>query len=145
MKESDPAYWERHVTALREAWKKWKIDDDFKDFFARVAVSYLKPRWSAHETLEGHTGWVWCITHFTMGDTHMLASGSRDRTVRVWRCDAGTQRWDAHETLEGHTGWVVCITHFTMGDTHMLVSGSHDGTVRVWRASRNNTRTELSA
>ena len=88
MEKSDPAYWERHVTALRQACKQWKVDDDFKDFFARVAVSYLKPRWSAQETLEGHTNQVWCITHFNMGDTNMLASGSDDRTVRVWRANS---------------------------------------------------------
>ena len=143
MNKSDSAHWEPHITALREVCDHWNFDDDFKDFFARVAVSYLKPRWSVHETLEGHTAVVWCITHFTMGDTHMLVSGSDDRTVRVWRCDAGTQRWDAHETLEGHTDRVWCITHFTMGGTYMLVSESAGRTVRVWRANRKNTRTEL--
>ena len=92
MKKSDPAYWEPHVTALCEAWGYWKVDDDFKDFFARVTVSYLKPRWSAHETLEGHTDLLRCITHFTMGDTHMLASGSLDGTVRVWRASRNNTR-----------------------------------------------------
>ena len=85
MEMSDPAYWEGHVTALREAWKQWKVDDDFKVFFARVAVSYLKPRWSVHETLEGHTNWVWALTHFTMDNTHMLASTDFDGTVLLVR------------------------------------------------------------
>ena len=85
MNKSDSAYWERHVTALREVCDHWEVDDDFKDFFSQVAVSYLKPRWSVHETLEGHTNWVWALTHFTMDNTHMLASTDFDGTVLLVR------------------------------------------------------------
>ena len=151
MEKSDPVYWEPYVAALCEVCEQWAVDKAFNDFFARAVLSYLKPRWMVHEKLQGFDYWLRCVTHFTMGDTQMLASGGADGTVKVWRCDAYTQRCGAHKTPEAHTGrgWCVthrkvkCITHFTMGDTHMLASGSLDdthmlvggskGTLRVWR------------
>lgn len=34
-------------------------------------------------TLEGHSGWVWCIAFARNGKT--LVSGSRDGSLKVWR------------------------------------------------------------
>ena len=111
MQITDNKYWEPHIAALVEAWEMWGVDDAFKNIYARYVVSYLKPQWSAAGRLEGHSGWVTCLTHFIKGNTHMLASGSDDGTVRVWRCDAGTHQWSAAGTLEGHTVRVTCLTH----------------------------------
>ena len=134
IQSTDNEYWEPSIAAaLVEAWKKWGVDDAFKNIYARYVVSYLKPQWSAAETLEEHTDAVTCLTHFIVGNTHILASGSDDRPMRVWRCDAGTQQWRAAETLRGHTDAVMCLTHFSIGDTLMLASGSDDNTVRVWQ------------
>ena len=101
MQITDNKYWEPHIAALVEAWEMWGVDDAFKNIYARYVVSYLKPQWSAAGRLEGHSGWVYSLTHFIKGNTHMLASGSCDGNVRVWRCDAGTHQWSAAGDLKG--------------------------------------------
>ena len=106
-------------------------------------MSHLKLQWTVHEALHGHDGYVLDVANFCMGDTHMLASGGEDGTVRVLRCNANTQQWSAHETLNRHDDGVRCVVPFSMDDTRMLASGGEDRIVRLWRASRNNTRTEL--
>ncbi|MBP7930803.1 MAG: WD40 repeat domain-containing protein, partial [Acidimicrobiia bacterium] len=59
--------------------------------------------------------------------TH-LASGSNDRTVRIWDAHTG----ECTATLTGHNGWVRSVVWSPDG-TH-LASGSDDRTVRIWDA-----------
>jgi len=56
-----------------------------------------------------------------------LASGSADRTVRLWRVADGRLL----HTLEGHTDQVDSVAFTPDGAT--LASGSVDDTVRLWR------------
>ncbi|CAG7848121.1 Vegetative incompatibility protein HET-E-1 [Serendipita indica DSM 11827] len=59
-------------------------------------------------------------------DGRRLASGSWDRTVRLWDGTTGASLG----TLEGHTDWVLCLAFSP--DGHRLASGSGDRTVRLW-------------
>ena len=59
----------------------------------------------------------------------MVASGSSDRTVRVWEVSSGR----ALHTFEGHASWVQSVAF--SADGTRLVSGSTDKTVRVWEVS----------
>jgi WD40 repeat protein len=56
----------------------------------------------------------------------LLASGSADNTVRLWRVSDGALL----RTLEGHTGSVASAAFSP--DGRLLASGSIDGTVRLW-------------
>lgn len=59
-------------------------------------------------------------------DQKYLASGSMDKTLRVWK----TKRHRKHATFEGHTGWVTAITFSP--DSKSVASGCTDNIVRVW-------------
>ena len=75
--------------------------------------------------LDGHTGGVRSVAFSPNGVR--LASGSWDKTVRVWNWASGT----CVATLEGHTGGVRSVAFSPSGAR--LASGSRDKTIRVVR------------
>jgi WD40 repeat protein len=72
---------------------------------------------------QGHSSWVYSISFSPNGQ--MLASGSEDRTVKLWSLDGRELR-----TLFGHRDWVSSVSFSPNGQ--MLASGSGDGTVKLW-------------
>jgi len=65
-----------------------------------------------------HEGPVWCVTFSPDGKT--LASGSLDKTVRLWETATGKEL----HNLKGHEGWVNSVAFSPDGKT--LASGSWD-------------------
>ena len=60
-----------------------------------------------------------------------MASGSSDRTVRVWDPAQPAQE---PLVLRGHEHWVTAVACFASRDLLGVVSASHDLTTRVWDA-----------
>merc|ERR1712006_79342 len=77
---------------------------------------------------EGHSDYVSSICF--SGDGTQIASGSGDKTVKVWNTRTG----ELERTLEGHSGGVFSV--YFSGDGTQIASGSRDRTVKLW-----NTRT----
>ncbi len=75
-------------------------------------------------SLEGHKNWVWSVAFDRQGGT--LASGSADRTVKLWDVASGRLL----RTLEGHQDAVFSVAFDLQEGT--LASGSVDNTVKLW-------------
>jgi WD40 repeat protein len=78
------------------------------------------------KTLEGHTNGVWSVAFSPDGT--LLASGSVDRTVKVWDVRTGA----IVRNLEGHSNWVRCVAFSPDGT--LLASASYDSSVKLWDA-----------
>jgi WD40 repeat protein len=78
--------------------------------------------------LQGHHGTVYALAVSSSGgqDQPLVASGSSDRTVRLW--DTHTRECVA--VLKGHTSWVKSVAFSP--DGRLLASASIDKTVRLW-------------
>lgn len=79
------------------------------------------------EPLRGHTGIVTSVV--VSSDGTCVASGSWDKTIRIWDAASGKE---ICEPLEGHTDSVWSVS-FSPDGTR-LASGSLDETVRIWNA-----------
>jgi WD40 repeat protein len=75
-------------------------------------------------SLSGHKAPV--VTLAFSPDSHILATGSADHTVRLW----DTRNSSLLSEMTGHTGWVRCMAFSPDGKT--LASGSEDGTITFW-------------
>ncbi|RKK76434.1 Vegetative incompatibility protein HET-E-1 [Fusarium oxysporum] len=92
----------------------------------------LKPSvesdWNACvQTLKGHSSSVNSVAF--SADGQRLASGSIDKTVKIW--DAATGAYI--QTLEGHNASVNSVAF--SADSQRLASGSIDKTIKVWDAA----------
>src|SRR5690606_8835907 len=74
--------------------------------------------------LEGHSGWVNSITFSP--DGKLIASGSYDKTIRLWDVATGAPT----AALEGHSNCTDSIAFSP--DGKLLASASDDGTIRLW-------------
>jgi WD40 repeat protein len=90
-----------------------------------TVTTQVPDEWNACiQTLEGHSGSVHSVVFSRDGSR--LASGSGDKTVRVWDVQTG----QCQHTLEGHSDGVGSVVFSRDGSR--LASGSWDCTVRVW-------------
>ena len=74
--------------------------------------------------LNGHSSDVTSVCYSPDGKT--LASGSNDKTVRIWDVMSG----ECVHVLNGHSSYVFSVCYSPDGKT--LASGSRDQTVRIW-------------
>jgi WD40 repeat protein len=86
-------------------------------------------------SLRGHTNDVFALA-FT-ADGKKLASGSRDKTIRLWDPATGKER----PPLKGHTGPVTSVA--ITPDDKTLVSGANDRTVKLWDLTTGKERATL--
>lgn len=87
--------------------------------------------------LDGHTSAVQAIASDTTGS--WLATGSADRTVKLWRLDSGELR----RTYRNLPDYVSAITFSEEGG--MIAAGTLDGGVRLYSTSHNRPLRILNA
>mgnify|MGYP005839066161 CR=1 FL=1 len=73
--------------------------------------------------IEGHSDWVYGVSFSP--DGKMIASVSRDKTIKLWNSDGSL-----FTTLTGHEKGVSSVSFSPDGKT--IASGSWDGTIKLW-------------
>ena len=94
---------------------------------------------SRSAVLVGQTGTVFSVAFSP--DGHTLASGSADRTIRLWNVTDPSHA-PLGQPLTGHTGTVFSVAFSP--DGLILASGSADQTVRLWNVTDLSHPTPLS-
>ncbi len=84
---------------------------------------------------QGHTAWIVCLAYSP--NQTMIASGSRDETIRLWDSATG----QCLKTLSCSGSWVQTLMFSP--DGRSLVSGDSDGVIRVWDVEKNSCRETL--
>lgn len=70
-------------------------------------------------------------------DGSCIATGSDDKTAKLWRSNFDSTSWTCMATLNGHTGGIRSV-EFHPTELR-LATASADSTVRLWRVSRDNS------
>lgn len=91
---------------------------------SRVIPEPIIPSWNFRLTLKGHQDWVSALA--MSADGQFLASGSLDKTVKLWNLETGETRY----TLKDHQQGVLCLALSPNGK--WLASGGFDQTIKVW-------------
>ena len=87
----------------------------------------IERSWEKARILKGHQNMVFGLQFL---DDTLLASASRDNTIRIWDMQTGVTR----RILQGHTAAVSGIAAWQDDDRGLLYSASNDGTVNQWTA-----------
>jgi ribosome assembly protein 4 len=63
---------------------------------------------------------------------HVLATGSSDKTAKVWRMSADCTAATCVATLAGHSGWVLFVAFHPR--EHVLAIGCyHSSSAKLWK------------
>jgi hypothetical protein len=112
------AGYEKAEEQIQEKWREAKRQQDMdkrKNFPSLM---------SALRKLSQHSDYVRCVAWST--DGKILASGSWDKTVRLWNGESG----ECLRILKEHTGNIHSVAWGKF--RNILASGSGDRTVRIW-------------
>jgi WD40 repeat protein len=114
------------LESLRAFRKMKQTQNVLPDTQMRVVTALQQAVYGVTEVnrMEGHQDIVWSVNFSPDGE--LLASGSTDRTIKLWRRDGFL-----FQTLKGHSSAITSLTFSPDGQT--LASASLDKTIKIWR------------
>ena len=75
----------------------------------------------------GHSDWFGGVLAIAFSsDSKFIASGSKDKTIKIWQVDTGKEIM----TFEGHSDDITSVA--INADNTILASGSKDKTLKLW-------------
>jgi WD40 repeat protein len=100
-----------------------KSDDDEIKYRAKLLIGKVIPD-AGKRKFQGHSGPVTCVA--CSPDGRFVATGSWDRTLRVWDLNTGREK----SRLSGHSRsiWTVAFSP----DSKKVLSGGEDSTIQIW-------------
>ncbi|MEB3216716.1 MAG: NB-ARC domain-containing protein [Nostocales cyanobacterium 94392] len=90
-------------------------------------IKLWNPDGECSKTLQGHDDWVYSVAFNPQ--VNILASGSRDRNIKIWDCRTG----ECLHTLVGHEGRVKSVSFSSNGT--LLATASDDKTIKIWNVN----------
>src|SRR2546421_642469 len=103
-------------------------------------LAFVVPRMQALRTIGSR---MWALGELNQiafsRDDKLLASGSTDKTVKLWDAETGKEL----RSLAGHSARVMSVAFSP--DGKRLASAGHDGTVRIWDAASGEETLALTS
>ena len=87
------------------------------------------------EREEGHSSYIWSVAFHPTAP--LLATGSHDKTARLWLLSSDNSSATCVATLKGHRSSVRSVAFHPTAP--LLATGSDDSTVRLWLLSSDNS------
>jgi len=128
----------KDLDAAIEAIKAEKILQKYQSSDSEVMSAVMTYVYQGRESQRfyGHQGLIHTLSYSPNGKT--LASGSSDRTIKLWNPETGEEL----TTLTGHQDWVYSVRYSPDGKT--LASGSRDETIKLWNLETGEQLTTLT-
>jgi serine/threonine protein kinase len=98
-----------------------------------TSITSIAPQqiWQCVRTIKAHTSMVYALT--ISPDGEIIASGSSDRTIKMWQLRTGEKLRQLGRWFTGHSESVWTLAFSPNGQT--LASGSWDNTIKLWQVS----------
>ena len=99
--------------------------EDWLQVHLKVQSKYgILDSFKCTDTITGHYACIYSLIQLQDG---RLASGSRDKTIKIWNPH---DNFECTQTLKGHTHFIYNLIQLHDG---RLASGSADRTIRIWK------------